>query len=183
MDGGKGAGIPPSERSDEELMELVQQGDRQAYRALFDRYQAPVWTFLKRRGGDDESSSEIFQETFLKVWRAAGTYRKGQRVKPWIYRIAVNASRDRYRSSTREVDTAAYDPDFTAGRLARPVEHLHLQRAIEALPDNLREAFLLGAVSGLDHNELAAALDISPANARARVSRARARLRSALADS
>ena len=56
-------------------------------------------------------------------------------------------------------------------------QRLTLEQAIEALPENLKDAFLLGAVHGMDHREIATQLDISPANARARISRARAFLR------
>jgi RNA polymerase sigma-70 factor (ECF subfamily) len=57
---------------------------------------------------------------------------------------------------------------------------MDLEAAIGSLPENLREAFLLGAVEGFDHREVAAQLEISPDNARARISRARARLREIL---
>ena len=66
------------------------------------------------------------------------------------------------------------------GRSTRPSEKIMLERALAQLPENLRDAFMLTAVLGMDHNEVAAALDISPDNARARVSRARTRLRELL---
>jgi RNA polymerase sigma-70 factor (ECF subfamily) len=73
------------------------------------------------------------------------------------------------------------DPDDVGrGVGSDPVDAVALSRAIEQLPVPLREAFLLGAVHGLDHQELAVALDVTPDNARARLSRARARLRALL---
>jgi RNA polymerase sigma-70 factor (ECF subfamily) len=59
---------------------------------------------------------------------------------------------------------------------------MDIHAAVAQLPDTLREAFLLGAVQGFDHNEVAQALDITPSNARARISRARAQLREALGE-
>jgi RNA polymerase sigma-70 factor (ECF subfamily) len=59
---------------------------------------------------------------------------------------------------------------------------MDLEQAIGALPENLREAFLLGVVEGFDHREVAGQLEISPDNARARISRARARLRELLGE-
>lgn len=166
-------------------MVLVQQGDREAYGLLFARYRAPIWSFLVRRTGDREASSDLFQDVFLRVWRFAGTYRREQRFRPWVYRVAANACRDRFRSSQRDVDViddVDLDRTVTRGTLGDdPITGLDLERALGGLPDNLREAFLLGVVHGLDHNEVADALDISPANARARISRARVALRELLA--
>ena len=163
-------------------MEQVQRGDHAAFRELFSRYQSPIWSFLVRRTGDHEASSELFQETFLRVWRSADTYRPGKSVKPWVYRVAANLAADRYRSSTREVDTAPLDEEMDGVRLPDPIGTVDLERAIRELPDTLRGAFVLGAVHGMDHNEVAEALDISPANARARISRARRHLRRELAE-
>lgn len=174
-------------------MLLVQAGKKDAFGALFARYRAPVWSWLARKTGDRELSAELYQEAFLRVWRSANTYKPGQPVKPWIYRIAANVARDRFRKEKRRVDTTELDEqrggetfwrpsESTVRGSADPLSGLDLERAIQELPDTLREAFLLGAVQGLDHNELAQALDITPANARRRVSRARARLREILSD-
>ena len=178
--------------SDEELMTLVQAGNQDAFATLFARYRGPVWSWLARKTGDRELSAELYQEAFLRVWRSAHTYRDGQPVKPWLYRIAGNVARDRFRREKRRVDTTELDeqlggetfwrPEGTATRASGdPLSGVDLERAVLELPDTLRDAFLLGAVQGLDHNELAEALDITPANARRRVSRARKQLREILA--
>ena len=162
-------------------MVLVQQSDRAAYAELFGRYQAPIWSFLVRRTGDTEAASELFQEAFLRVWRSAATWHPDQRFKPWVFRVASNVCRDRHRSQQREVETVEIDVERSGPtRSHDPIATVDLERALATLPDNLREAFLLGAVHGLDHNEVATVLDITPANARARISRARARLRDVL---
>ncbi len=173
--------MAPDSRTDEELMIQVQQGDRGAYAVLFARYQRPIWAFLVRRTGDADGASDLFQEVFLRVWRAAGTYDRGQRFKPWLYRVSANICRDRYRSVQRAVETVEIDLDRSASAFADPIAAVDLERALAKLPDNLREAFLLGAVHGLDHNEVALALEITPVNARARISRARVQLRELLA--
>lgn len=176
---------------DEELMQLVQAGNQDAFSALFARYQGPVWSFLVRRTGDRELSAELYQEVFLRIWRSAKTFDPKHAFKPWLYRIAANVARDRFRREQRRVDTVEYDgerggetfwrPEQTAHNL-HPLNGVDVERAIAALPDTLREAFLLGAVQGLDHNEIAEALDITPANARRRISRARAQLRETLTE-
>lgn len=163
-------------------MTLVQTGDRDAYGQLFARYQAPIWSFLVRRTSDRDASADLFQEVFLRVWRSAHTWDRRQPLRPWLYRVAANLCRDRFRGQQRQVDTVELDPERSPHvHRDDPISPIDLERALAKIPDHLREAFVLGAVEGLDHNELAVVLGISPANARARISRARTALREILA--
>lgn len=164
-------------------MVLVQQGDSAAFRELFARHQVMLHSYIQRRTQDSEVSADLFQEAFLRVWRSASTYKPGQPFRPWLFRITGNLLRDRFRTSTRRIQTVeTEDLDRVHATIPQPLATTDLERAIAKLPDSLREAFLLGAVHGMDHNEVADALDISPSNARARISRARARLRVMLTD-
>lgn len=165
--------------TDEELMVRVQQGDEAAYDALFARHSRSVYGYLLRRTREPELASELFQETWLKIHKGRHTYKRGQRFRPWLYGIALNTSRDAGRRASRQIDTIDSEAQLIAPK-DRHEERLTLEAAIDRLPDTLREAFLLGAVHGLDHREVAAQLDISPDNARARISRARAALRKML---
>jgi RNA polymerase sigma-70 factor (ECF subfamily) len=161
-------------------MRLVQAGDQQAYAALFARYKAPVWSWLYRRSRDREATSELYQEVFLRVWRAASTHQPGQAVRPWIWRIAANVSRDRFRQGQRTVEVTDTDVE-TLGARRDIAEGADLERAIARLPEALRDPFLLSVVHGLDHNEVAEILETTPAAVRQRVTRARAALREILA--
>ena len=122
---------------------------------------------------------EAFQEAWLKVHRARNTYQEGSRFKTWLYTITANTTRDAYRKSQRRIQTVD-SPIEARTKPHSPTAGLDIQNAIDALPDTLREAFLLGAIQGFDHKEVAEALQISPDNARARISRARSQLRKAL---
>jgi RNA polymerase sigma-70 factor (ECF subfamily) len=177
----QGGAISALSPTDEELMHLVQTGDSEAFQMLFSRYKAPIWSYLFRRTGNREATADLYQEVFLRVWRAAHTYRVDQRVKPWIYRISTNVVHDQYRKSTRQVQTVELD-DFSPGHRFEPLATRDLERAIASLPETLRDAFLLGAVEGLDHKEVAQALGIQPDNARARISRARIQLKKTLSE-
>ena len=160
-------------------MLLVQQGDDTAYAELFARHQRSIFGYTKRFIRDEATAQEVFQETWLKVHRARATYREGARFKSWLFAIAANTTRDAYRSSQRRIQTVD-SPVEARSTQPKPLESLDLQKAIDSLPDTLKEAFVLGAIQGLDHNEIAEALDINPNNARARISRARAHLRDQL---
>jgi RNA polymerase sigma-70 factor (ECF subfamily) len=159
----------------------VQAGDQQAFAELFARYRSPVWSWLYRRSHDRESTSELYQEVFLRVWRSATSHKPGQPVRPWIWRIAANVARDRFRKAQRGVELADGDVE-SYGQRQDPAGFTDLERAVGRLPEPLRDAFLLCAVHGLDHNEVAQILEISPANVRQRVARARATLRDVLID-
>ncbi len=160
-------------------MERVQAGDAAAFRVLFDRHRARVHGFLVRRTGSRERGAELFQETFLRVWRARATWRRGRPFRPWLFGIAVHAAQDEARRGRRRVAEVELDEARHATHDA-PDARIHLEEAIAGLPDTLRDAFLLGVVEGFDHNEVAEQLGITPANARARISRARRRLRDRL---
>jgi RNA polymerase sigma-70 factor (ECF subfamily) len=165
--------------TDEDLMLQVQQGDEQAYSELFARHKRSVFGYTSRFIRDEARAQEVFQDTWLKVHRSRHTYRQGARFKTWLFTIAANTTRDAYRSSQRRIQTVD-SPVEARSANHRPSDHADLHTAIEGLPDSLREAFYMGAVQGFDHNEVAEALGISPANARARISRARAQLREIL---
>lgn len=162
--------------SDEELMVRVQSGNPQAYELLFQRHSGPLFGYLRRRSGQEELAAELFQETWLKVHRFSGSWRADQPFKPWLYGVALNTARDAGRKSQRRVSTTVLEFDEPQAPSAH-ARRLTLEQAIDALPEKLKDAFLLGAVHGLDHKEVAEQLEISPANARARISRARAFLR------
>jgi len=160
-------------------MLAVQAGDSTAFEALFGRYERRLYGFLVRRTGDREAAAELFQETFLKVYRARGSWDASRPVKPWLFGIAANAATDRVRKRHRRPEPVTLE-DWDApspAHTGRTDARLTLERGLAEMPDNLREAFVLGAVQGFDHNEVATTLSISPANARARISRGRAWLR------
>src|SRR5436190_12075880 len=160
-------------------MVRVQEGDGAAYRMLFDRHHERVYGYLVRRVRSPELARDLFQETFLSVHRARHTWTPGRAFRPWLYGIATNAVRDHFRRTARRPMEVAIERAPTVTH-ENPVGAMQLERAIGQLPDGLREAFLLGAVEGFDHNEVAEQLGINPDAARARISRARAQLRAVL---
>jgi len=161
--------------TDEDLMARIQKDDADAYQALFERHQQRIYGFLVRKMGNRQSADDVFQDTFLSVYRARQTWKPGRKVRPWLFSIAANAARDHGRKVRRTPEMVELNDSPTS--TDQPEARLDLEAAILKLPETLREAFLLGVVEGMDHNEIADALTISPSNARARVCRARAQLR------
>lgn len=160
-------------------MDAVTTGDALAYTTLFERYRGPLYGYILRMVRRTELADEMFQDAFLNVHRARATWSSHQAsFRAWLYRIATNVIRDRARSAVRRPEV--YGVEWEPSEHNYPAEKIALERALGQIPDNHRDAFVLSAVQGLDHNEIALALSISPENARARISRARTRLRELL---
>src|SRR6186997_566444 len=98
---------PLGRASDEELMRRTQNGDKQAFSLLYERYSASVLSYLYRMLGSVEDVESVGQEVFLRAFRFAPTYRYPQKFSTWLFTItrnlAINQSRRRRRSPVRNV--------------------------------------------------------------------------------
>src|SRR3982750_4389908 len=93
--------------SDEDLMRRTQEGDKQAYALLYERYSQSVLSYLYRMLGNVEDVESIGQEVFLRAFRFAATYRYPQKFSTWLFTIsrnlAINQSRRRKRSPVKNI--------------------------------------------------------------------------------
>ena len=87
-----------SSLSDEELMIRYQGGDETAFEEIYGRYGKKIYGFLMRRLTNPDTSAELFQETFLRLHRGRSLYRPDMPFKPWLYTIANNLIRDRFKA-------------------------------------------------------------------------------------
>jgi RNA polymerase sigma-70 factor (ECF subfamily) len=165
----------------------LRRGDARAFDALYAAYRTPIYSFLLRLCARRDVADDLFQETWLRAARAARRLREDTRLRAWLFTIArrvhVSYRRwsvldvSRFVRAERDLEPAALDPAL------QPDEHAgarELERALDRLPPRDREVLLLVAVQGLDQQEAACVLDISHASLRQRLTRARARLASAL---
>src|SRR5438876_752033 len=99
--------VPLGRSSDEELMRRTQQGDRQAFALLYERYSSSVLSYLYRMLGNVEDVEAIGQEVFLRAFRFAATYRYPQKFSTWLFTItrnlAINQGRRKRRSPVKNV--------------------------------------------------------------------------------
>jgi len=181
----------PRERAaeiDDVTLRRAQRGDPVACRAVVERYQAPVFALLGRLLGSGRRATieDLAQDTFLAVFRQlAGFSPLGPaRLSTWILTIASRRAVDELRRRPAPALTAAEvaggdraDDAVTRRRLAAAID-----RALAGLAPEFRAAFVLYELHGLDYAEIARALDIDPGTVKSRLSRARARLRIALAE-
>jgi RNA polymerase sigma-70 factor (ECF subfamily) len=167
-------------RSDEQLLENYRHGDTEAFRLLIGKYQDDLLRFLVRLTGDRQAAEDIFQETFLQVHISADTFDPTRRFKPWLFTIAANKARDLLRKRVRrqEVDLSApvgrgdedgghTFVDLMQVNVPPPEEGLQseerdrqVQRAIDRMPQALKEILLLAYFQRLSYAQIADELQI-----------------------
>jgi RNA polymerase sigma-70 factor (ECF subfamily) len=167
------------------LIHGAQQGDRQAFAALVERYWDRLYRWLYHLSRDPHTAEDLAQETFLKALRHLESFRPGTNFSAWLFRIAHNAWVNQARSAARSRRPV---PEHLASRDEGPVEQVLTQeslellaRAVGRLPAEFRAAFLLRAEEGLTFREIGEVLGLTEETARWRVFKARQKLLSVLA--
>lgn len=175
---------------DAALIAAAAAGDSAAFAELVERHAGMVVAVCRSHLGDDEAD-DAAQEAFLKAWRAAPSFAGRASVRTWLYRIAVNAARDRLRTRRRrpaavdvdigELAERVADPEGIDAQLAGRDVDPALRRALAQLPTPQREAVVLADVYGVPHAELARRHGVAVGTIKSRLHRAHARLADLLA--
>jgi len=153
-------------------MKRVQRGDVYAYQELVRRYQKKVFRVISAYVRDPEDAVEVLQDTLLKVYTARSTWESRFSFAGWLYRIAINASIDRYRKSDRGRTSSLEDmmetqlhQSATVGSSRDPLDQLRdrerrrlLEGAVRRLPQRQREVVSLRFFGDMKLEEIAAAL-------------------------
>ena len=146
-----------------------------------------IMRFLMRSTGDREDAKDLFQETWLRAYRAYPTLKSEDGLRPWIFRIASNLCRNRVRDRMRRtrviinasangVENALCDSASSSAR-GGPENALHLKRSIARLPGKQGQALMMRKFAGLEYAEIGAALNCSVESARASVYQALQKLK------
>ena len=150
--------------SDGELIQRTGAGDHSAFEKLYKRYARPVFGLALRRLGDRGRAEDAVLETFVSIWRSAGTYKPERGPgAPWLYGVARNAIIDRSRART---EPAAEAPDIASlehgpdERAETAWVQWRVHRALETLPEREREVLALAYWSDLSQSEVADKLGI-----------------------
>lgn len=173
---------------DEQLVERVQRGDKNAFNLLVKKYQHKVVNLVARYVNNPGDVPDVAQEAFIKAYRALPTFRGESAFYTWLYRIAVNTAKNyltsqgrRPPSSDVEADEAEYYGGGEALQEVATPENLALTdeikrtvfATIEALPEDLRTAITLREMEGLSYEEIAEIMDCPVGTVRSRIFRAR----------
>lgn len=172
---------------DEALIAACAVGDAGALGALFDRHHEALGRFLSRLSRDPSELDDLVQQTFVEVWRSAARFRGGAQVRTWMFGIAVNLVRHRARSEGRRkaalADLASTAPAPSRGpddAAMRRQLVARMQAAVAALPDDLREVFVLCEIEEVPGVEAAKVLGLREGTVWRRLHDARKALRAAL---
>ncbi len=159
-------------------------GDRQAFAQLVGAYRAPVYSYLVRSGVPAADRDDLFQEVFIRVHRAAGSYNPSRPVAPWLFTIVANAVRNQLRARrVRELifrEAPAVEPLDCGERGDERIEaeqnRAWLEHEIQRLPQAQREALLLTHLKRMPRKQIAAALGIPLNTLKTNLRRARLEL-------
>jgi RNA polymerase sigma-70 factor (ECF subfamily) len=174
--------------SDSQLVKRVQKGDKRAFDLLVLKYQHKIAAVVSRYINDHSEVQDVVQEAFIKAYRALGNFRGESAFYTWMYRIAINTAKNHLVSRSRrppsidvDLDDAEYysgadllrDNDTPENQLFRDQLEAAVNRAIRALPEDLRSAVTLREMEGLSYEEIAEVMDCPVGTVRSRIFRAR----------
>ena len=153
------------ELNDEECFDKFIGGDESGFEALVRRYEAPLTNFLVRLTGNRASAEDAFQDAFLRVYEKRHLFKPGLPFKPWLYRIAVNAARDRFRVSRHESGALPEGEDVLDTSSPSPLREISRREiadrvavALEQLPAVQKQVFLLREYDDLSYTDISEVL-------------------------
>ncbi|MGB4467080.1 MAG: RNA polymerase sigma factor RpoE [Azovibrio sp.] len=179
-----------SEREiDQLLVEKAQQGDRHAFDTLVTKYQRKLGRLVARLVKDSAEVEDVVQEAFIKAYRALPAFRGESAFYTWLYRIGVNTAKNHLVAQGRRAPTSTeFNNDeaegFAEGDLLRDIDTPEsllmtkqigqtVNQAMDALPEELRNAIVLREIEGLSYEEIAQMMNCPIGTVRSRIFRAR----------
>lgn len=173
---------------DAKLMQCVAEGDTKAFNKLMQRHLSKTVRLAERMLGRSDVAEDIAQESFVRVWKNAAHFeapeRAGAQFTTWLYKIVLNLVIDEKRkrhfvaidAAPEEMDARPHAED----RLQQKEQSIRVKKALAALPDRQRAAFILCFYEGFSNKEAAAMLKVSVKGIESLLVRARRQLREAL---
>jgi RNA polymerase sigma-70 factor, ECF subfamily len=158
------------------------------FEQIMQRHEREIMRYLLRVSGNREDAADLFQDTWLRAYRAYPRLEPEREVRPWLYAIAVNLCRNRARDGARRARVIVAENKKTPAENSRGklddahnendgYAAVHLRDLLSALPSRQRDALHLRYFAGLDYAEMATAMDCSQQSARANVSQAMKKLK------
>ena len=175
---------------DQQLVERAQRGDKRAFELLVMKYQRKLGRLLSRLVRDPAEVEDVTQEAFIKAYRALPSFRGDSAFYTWLYRIAINTAKNylvalgRRAPTTTEFDNEDAESfedaeqlrdTRDAGRASCIGKQIAatVNRAMDALPEDLRTAITLREIEGLSYEEIATVMNCPIGTVRSRIFRAR----------
>jgi len=177
-----------ADASDQQLVDRVRAGDKNAFNFLVLRYQNRVAALVARFIKDHQEVEDVTQEAFIKAYRALHLFRGDSAFYTWLYRIAVNTAKNTLVARGRrppasdldageaelvDIGSPLRDHHTPEGSLATAALKEAVEKAIEELPEDLRTAFTLREFSGLSYEDITEVMNCPVGTVRSRIFRAR----------
>ncbi len=187
-------------QSDEQLLGAYIAGELSAMEALLERYEKPLFNFVLRQLGDRARAEDLLQETFLRLIEHAGSFEGHARLRTWLFRIARNQCIDEGRRRVHRKHPSLDAPQASDGQGATLYDRIGekgpsaeqnsvsrevgvaMHAAIEALPAEQREVFLLRQIQQLPFKEIGDITGVAENTVKSRMRYALERLQVALAE-
>lgn len=168
-----------------EAIERARRGDRAAFEAVYRMHVGRVHALCLRLCGERHAAEEATQEVFVKAWQRLGSFEGRSALSTWLHRLAVNVVVDRQRAARRRRLELHRDVEENAvawpvSATPHPERSIDLERAIAALPERARLAFVLHDIEGYRHREIAEMTGKAEGTWKSQLHRARKLLREAL---
>jgi RNA polymerase sigma-70 factor (ECF subfamily) len=187
---------PEGERA---LIAQLRAGEEAAYELLIDRFERPVFNLVSRLTDDSADVPDVVQEVFLKVFRNVGSFRGDSLLKTWVYRIAVNESRNhrrwfgRHKKQELAIEPRPGETEGQQEWLSDPgrspldlaIDHERralIETALGEINPSFRAVLVLREIEGLNYDEIADILEVSLGTVKSRILRGREALRQRLAE-
>lgn len=182
------------EVSDEDLMCAYRDGNAGAFELLYRRHKGGLYRYLLRKCGNQNIAEELFQDVWMKLIKARGTYVVRAKFSTWLYKLARNHTIDYYRRCTLSkvencMDGENASDDMQAREQDQPDVIAQIQQQtrrllqlIDCLPPEQREAFVLREESGFSIDEIAEITGVNNETAKSRLRYAVNKLRAGLKD-
>ncbi len=187
---------PNPDELDVHDMRRLADGHEAALNDLMERHAEKLFHYLVRCLRDQDDAADLAQETFAKLYRSRARFDTGQKFSTWLYAIASNLVKDRYRWRSRHPQVSLDAENDATGESYRdtlpqdgrsPADHVQageraeaVRRAVAALPEALREPLILAEYEERSHAEIGGILGCSAKAVETRIHRARQQLRASL---
>lgn len=181
------------------FIEKLKRGEADAFDTLVNRYASDIYSLLLKITEDTEEAGDLTQETFLRALRSIHKFRGDAELKTWLFRIAINQSKNRFRwwnrrkkEKTVSLDAPIGESDTTlsdtiSADFSNPEENAlqnerqkFLQKALNELPEIFRDTVILCDIEGFSYEEIAEILEINLGTVKSRIARGREELRKKL---
>ena len=174
------------------LITQAKKGNINAFETLVKKYQNSIYCLCRRMTGSHQSADDVSQETFIKAYFALNSFKDGMNFFTWIRKIAVNNSLNFIKVSKREeplgdsaekiVGNSSMGQELPHEMLQRNQTEQKFKKALKALPPEQKIVFILRVYENLSYKEIAQLLEISEGTVMSRLSRAREKLKSMMAE-